>query len=263
MATATSPPEESSATRPGRALRGARPRLPRLPRVRARAVAQHPERLPHRPAPVRRIPRRASDATRSRRAPPTSPSSSPSSRSGNGRPACSAATIHRKTACLRSFYKHLRREELVADDPTAALDRAAARQEAAPGPQLRRGQEAARAAARHRARGAARPRPARADVRLRAARVGDDRARGRRRRPRQRLRPRPRQGLEGARRPARPPGGRGDPALPARPGRPKLVGSACRAQAVRQLQRGGAADPPGPLQDRPRPRPQAPASRAR
>src|ERR1043165_1435349 len=25
---------------------------------------------------------------------------------GNGRPACSAATIHRKAACLRSFYKH-------------------------------------------------------------------------------------------------------------------------------------------------------------
>ena len=40
---------------------------------------------------------------------------------GNGGPACSAATIHRKAACLRSFYKHLRREELVAEDPTAAL----------------------------------------------------------------------------------------------------------------------------------------------
>jgi integrase/recombinase XerD len=40
---------------------------------------------------------------------------------GSGRPACSAATIHRKTACLRSFYKHLRRDELIADDPTATL----------------------------------------------------------------------------------------------------------------------------------------------
>ena len=40
---------------------------------------------------------------------------------GNGRPPCSASTIHRKAACLRSFYKHLRREELIADDPTAAL----------------------------------------------------------------------------------------------------------------------------------------------
>ena len=40
---------------------------------------------------------------------------------GNGRPPCSAATIHRKAACLRSFYKHLRREELIDEDPTAAL----------------------------------------------------------------------------------------------------------------------------------------------
>ena len=40
---------------------------------------------------------------------------------GEGRPVCSAATIHRKAACLRSFYKHLRRDELIGDDPTAAL----------------------------------------------------------------------------------------------------------------------------------------------
>jgi integrase/recombinase XerD len=40
---------------------------------------------------------------------------------GNGRPACSAATIHRKAACLRSFYKHLRRDELIGEDPTAVL----------------------------------------------------------------------------------------------------------------------------------------------
>ena len=33
----------------------------------------------------------------------------------------SPATIHRKSACLRSFYRHLRREELIADDPTATL----------------------------------------------------------------------------------------------------------------------------------------------
>ncbi len=38
-----------------------------------------------------------------------------------GRRPCSAATIHRKAACLRSFYKHLRRDELIGDDPTAAL----------------------------------------------------------------------------------------------------------------------------------------------
>jgi integrase/recombinase XerD len=40
---------------------------------------------------------------------------------GEGRPACSSATVHRKAACLRSFYKQLRRDELVGDDPTAAL----------------------------------------------------------------------------------------------------------------------------------------------
>jgi integrase/recombinase XerD len=40
---------------------------------------------------------------------------------GEGRPACSASTIHRKAACLRSFYKHLRRDELIGEDPTAAL----------------------------------------------------------------------------------------------------------------------------------------------
>jgi len=38
-----------------------------------------------------------------------------------GRPACSSATVHRKAACLRSFYKQLRRDELIRDDPTAAL----------------------------------------------------------------------------------------------------------------------------------------------
>jgi len=37
------------------------------------------------------------------------------------RPACSSATVHRKAACLRSFYKQLRRDELIGEDPTAAL----------------------------------------------------------------------------------------------------------------------------------------------
>ncbi|HET6829978.1 MAG TPA: site-specific tyrosine recombinase [Solirubrobacterales bacterium] len=35
------------------------------------------------------------------------------------RPACGAATLNRKTACLRSFYRHLRRGELIGVDPTA------------------------------------------------------------------------------------------------------------------------------------------------
>src|ERR1700754_566570 len=33
----------------------------------------------------------------------------------------SPATVNRKQACLRSFYKHLRREEIVEGDPTAKL----------------------------------------------------------------------------------------------------------------------------------------------
>jgi integrase/recombinase XerD len=40
---------------------------------------------------------------------------------GDARPPCSPATISRKTAALRSFYRHLRREELVSDDPTASV----------------------------------------------------------------------------------------------------------------------------------------------
>jgi integrase/recombinase XerD len=35
--------------------------------------------------------------------------------------AASPATIHRKAACLRSFYRHLRREGILENDPTASL----------------------------------------------------------------------------------------------------------------------------------------------
>jgi integrase/recombinase XerD len=45
----------------------------------------------------------------------------PDGEGNGGRAPCSPATISRKTACLRSFYRHLRREELVADDPTATV----------------------------------------------------------------------------------------------------------------------------------------------
>ena len=38
-----------------------------------------------------------------------------------GRPPVAPATIQRKVACLRSFYRHLRREEIVDHDPTAQL----------------------------------------------------------------------------------------------------------------------------------------------
>jgi integrase/recombinase XerD len=37
------------------------------------------------------------------------------------RPPASTATIHRKSACLRSFYRHVRREGLRESDPTATL----------------------------------------------------------------------------------------------------------------------------------------------
>src|SRR5688500_7071713 len=40
---------------------------------------------------------------------------------GNGRPPASPATVHRKTACLRSFYRHLRREGVRDSDPTATI----------------------------------------------------------------------------------------------------------------------------------------------
>jgi integrase/recombinase XerD len=39
----------------------------------------------------------------------------------DGRPAAAPATLQRKTACLRSFYRHLRRTEAMEDDPTAHL----------------------------------------------------------------------------------------------------------------------------------------------
>jgi integrase/recombinase XerD len=39
----------------------------------------------------------------------------------NGRPPVAATTLGRKVACLRSFYRHLRREDLIDHDPTADL----------------------------------------------------------------------------------------------------------------------------------------------
>ena len=41
--------------------------------------------------------------------------------SADGEHPLAASTIHRKTAALRSFYKHLRREDLIIDDPTVGL----------------------------------------------------------------------------------------------------------------------------------------------
>ena len=40
---------------------------------------------------------------------------------GSGRPAAAPATLQRKVACLRSFHRHLLRQDLIVDDPTAKL----------------------------------------------------------------------------------------------------------------------------------------------
>jgi integrase/recombinase XerD len=42
-------------------------------------------------------------------------------KAGRPRGPASAATLGRKVACLRSFYRHLRREQVIAHDPTAEL----------------------------------------------------------------------------------------------------------------------------------------------
>jgi integrase/recombinase XerD len=39
----------------------------------------------------------------------------------DGRPPVAPATLQRKIACLRSFYRHLRRDQILADDPTSEL----------------------------------------------------------------------------------------------------------------------------------------------
>jgi integrase/recombinase XerD len=39
----------------------------------------------------------------------------------DGRPAAAPSTVQRKIACLRSFYRHLRRTDTLADDPTIRL----------------------------------------------------------------------------------------------------------------------------------------------
>ena len=171
---------------------------------------------------------------------------------GTGRRRCSTATVHRKAACLRSFYRHLRREDLIADDPAAKL------------PTPRRGKKLPEVLSYSEVQKLlAQPRGDEKTVSRDRALLELMYASG--------LRASETIGLElsdidiesGVLR-ARGKGSKerlvpvGDKALAAvrmylRSGRPELVGDQRRAQALRQLPRRGA-DPPGPLQDRPAPR---------
>ena len=176
-------------------------------------------------------------ARRPRRAERLRSTSSPTGR--EDKPPAAPATLQRKVACLRSFYRHLRRDG--AARPTTRPPTCARRKpepQAAAGAQPRRGRRAAAPAARDRARRAARPRAAGDDVRLRAARVGGDRAGDRRRRPRGRGPARPRQGLQGAARADRLRGGRARSPPTSQRGRPRLVGDRWEARLFVN-QRGG------------------------
>ena len=147
---------------------------------------------------------------RRRRRRPSTPTSAPSwpswRRAARAARRSRPATLQRKAACLRSFYRHLRREGVLDRDPTADL-RAPRKSQRLP--QVLSRDEVARllgAPQGHRPGGAARPRAARAHVRLRPARLGGDRPRRARRRPHARRAARPRQGLQGAPGPDRPRG---------------------------------------------------------
>ncbi len=110
----------------------------------------------------------------------------------------SPATVHRKAACLRSFYRHLRREGVRESDPTATLS---APRRSRKLPQVLSRGEVEKLLSQPRGSepaAAARPRAARADVRLWPARLGGDRPRGARRRRRGARAARARQGLQGA-----------------------------------------------------------------
>ena len=171
---------------------------------------------------------------------------------GPERPPVCSATIHRKAACLRSFYKHLRRDELIGDDPTASL---VAPRRSKKLPHVLNYPEVQKllAAPRGSEPTALRDR-ALLEVMyacgLRASEViglemtDIDLHEG--------VRAGAGQGVEGTDGAARSTGDRRDPRLPAR--RPAgAAGRSRRAAPFPQLPR-RPADPPGPLQDRPAPR---------
>ena len=148
---------------------------------------------------------------------------------GDGGVAVATATIQRKAACLRSFYRHLRREGVRESDPTAGLSTPRKSQKLPARAGAGRGAAAARPAEGHRTDRPARPGAARADVRVRAARVGGDHARAGPPGPEGRRRAGARQGLEGADRAGRPRGGEGGRGV-----------SAARAAGARGCARGAA-----------------------
>ena len=215
MASQSSLARRARQPRRRRPLRGPGPRLPLLPGAGARPLPQHPERLPHRSLQYGEyLAAHDLDALTAR--PADIADFLAELATGNGRPACSASTIHRKAACLRSFYKHLRRDELIGDDPTAALS---APRRAKKLPQVLNYSEVQKllAAPRGDEPTALRDR-ALLEVMyacgLRASEtIGLELGRHR---PARGLPARPRQGLQGTAGAARPPGDRGDQRLPAR-----------------------------------------------
>ena len=236
-------------------------RLPRLPRVRARAVAQHARGLSLRPAAARGLPAAAAawtcvDVQHA----DLSAFLVELATGGEGRPPVAAATLQRKAACLRSFYRHLRREGVIDRDPTADL-RAPRKSQRLP--QVLSRDEVARllsapkgtdpAALRDRALlelmyacGLRASEAIGLDVRDVDLTLG--------------VAARPRQGLQGA--PGARSAARRSRAAKAylERGRPALVGARRRAAPVRQPPR-RRPHAPGPLQDRPAPRARASGSR--
>ena len=127
------------------AVRAPRARLPRLPRVRARALAQHARGLPLRPAAVRRVPGNGRDALAVAHSDLAGFVASLAAGDGD-RPPVAPATLQRKVACLRSFYRHLRRQGDARGRPDRAPARAAPEPPAPAGALARRGRQPARAA---------------------------------------------------------------------------------------------------------------------
>ena len=88
-----------------------------------RGLSEHARRLPDRPAAVRPLPRRErKDAATAEASDLSDFLADLAQGDGNGRSPCSTATVNRKAACLRSFYRHLRREETIEDDPASHLE---------------------------------------------------------------------------------------------------------------------------------------------